>query len=91
VPRSRAKAIALIRQSGKWDELADILANPRTPKSFANEDAFGAYLRGIRSAQAAAMWAQMRPSSPAGDPYNWYGRMKAAEQRRAVSEANVPH
>jgi hypothetical protein len=48
VPRDRAKAIALIRQSGLADEIASVLANPHTPKSFVNEDAFGAYLSSRR-------------------------------------------
>lgn len=90
VPRDRAKAIALIRQSGQWDELAGILEDPRTPKSFANEDAFGAYLASIRDAQFAAAWAQARGSSRGYDG-NAIGVMNAAKQRRATSESNVPH
>jgi Cu/Ag efflux protein CusF len=90
VPRDRAKAIALIRQSGEWNELADILADPRTPKSFANEDAFGAYLASIRNAQFAAAWAQARRPSQGYDG-NAIGVMNAAKQRRAESERNVPH
>jgi TPR repeat protein len=62
VPRNRAKAIALIRKSGLSDEIASVLENPRTPKSFASEDAFGAYLNGLRNAQVAAAWAQSRAS-----------------------------
>ena len=62
VPRDRAKAIALIRQSGLAGEIASVLASPRTPKSFANEDAFGAYLSSLRNAQIAASWAQSRAS-----------------------------
>jgi len=62
VPRDRAKAIALIRQSALADEIASVLASPRTPKSFVNEDAFGAYLCSLRNAQIAASWAQSRVS-----------------------------
>jgi hypothetical protein len=75
VPRDRAKAIALIRQSGLSNEIASVLSNPKTPKSFANEDAFSAYLNSLRSAQIAAAWAQSRASRPwngmtwQNDPY----------------------
>jgi TPR repeat protein len=62
VPRDRVKAIALIRQSGLADEIASVLASPGTPKSFASEDAFGAYLSSLRNAQIAASWAQSRAS-----------------------------
>lgn len=62
VPRNRTKAIALIRKSGLSNEIASVLENPRTPKSFANEDAFGAYLSSLRNAQIAAAWAQSRAS-----------------------------
>ncbi len=63
VPRDRAKAIALIRQSRLSDEIASVLADPRTPRSFANEDAFGAYLNSLRNARIAAAWAQTRTST----------------------------
>jgi hypothetical protein len=62
VPRDRAKAIALIRQSGLAEEITSVLASPRTPKSFVNEDAFGAYLSSLRNARIAASWAQSRVS-----------------------------
>jgi TPR repeat protein len=60
VPRDRAKAIALIKQSSLANEIASVLASPRTPKSFASEDAFGAYLSSLRNAQISASWAQSR-------------------------------
>jgi hypothetical protein len=72
VPRDRAKAIALIRQSGLADDIASVLANPRTPKSFANEDAFGAYLASLRNAQIAAAWAQSRSSHGSGGGSDGY-------------------
>jgi hypothetical protein len=71
VPRDRAKAIALIRQSGLSNEIASVLANPSTPKSFANEDAFGAYLNSLRNAQIAAAWAQSRASRGPWDGMTW--------------------
>jgi hypothetical protein len=72
VPRDRAKAVALIRQSGLANEIASVLANPATPKSFTDQNAFSAYLNGLRNARIAAAWAQSRasvgPWSPS-DPY----------------------
>jgi hypothetical protein len=72
VPRDRAQAIAWIRKSGLSPELAGVLADPRTPKSFASEAAFGAYLNTLRNAQFAASWAQAHPARSGGtgrDPY----------------------
>ncbi len=66
VPRNRATAIALIRQSGLANDIASVLANPRTPKSFANEEAFGAYINTLRNAQLAAAWAQSRSAFSGG-------------------------
>jgi TPR repeat protein len=62
VPRSRPKAIALLRQSGDFgSSIADVLADPRTPARFANEDALGNYFASLRDAQIAAAWAQAHP------------------------------
>jgi TPR repeat protein len=62
VPRNRTKAIALIRKSGEAGEIADILANPRTPSRFADEEAFGRYLVSLNNARFAASWSQARAS-----------------------------
>jgi hypothetical protein len=85
VTRDRAKAIALIRQSGLAREIADVLANPRTPKAFPNEAAFVAYLNSLRSAQMARARGGMRPAGNRIDPYfdpnSDYNRLKRWESR----------
>lgn len=68
VPRSRPKAIELLRasddQDGKW--IASVLANPRTPARFADAKAFGDYLAGLQNAMFAASWAKARAWMPSG-------------------------
>jgi hypothetical protein len=85
VPRDRSKAIALIRRSGLAREIADVLANPQTPKAFPNEAAFAAYLNSLRSAQMARARAGMRPAGNGTDPYfdpnSDYNRLKRWESR----------
>jgi hypothetical protein len=65
VPRSRAKAIQLLRQANveysPW--MAQVLADPKTPARFANENAFGNYLAGLRNAAFAAAWKKAQAAS----------------------------
>jgi TPR repeat protein len=74
VPRSRQKAIELLRASnignGLW--LAQMLANPKTPARFADEPAFDNYVGGLRRAEDTAAWAQARASmgNAGGRPNN---------------------
>jgi TPR repeat protein len=88
VPRDRAKAIALIRQSGLANEIASVLANPATPRSFASQNAFSAYLNSLRNARIASSWAQSRatvgPWSPS-DPY--FNRNSGYWQNRRHQES----
>lgn len=58
VPHSRSRAISLLRQSGVGSSVAEVLANPRTPASFADEAAFATYLAKQRNAEIAASWAK---------------------------------
>jgi TPR repeat protein len=85
VPRDRSKAIALIRQSGLAREIADVLANPQTPKSFPSEAAFAAYLNDLRRAQMARAQGGMRPAGNRRDPYfdpnSDYNRLKRWDSR----------
>jgi hypothetical protein len=85
VPRDRSQAIALIRRSGLAREIADVLANPRTPKVFPNEAAFAAYLNSLRSAQMVRAQGGMRPAGNRIDPYfdpnSDYNRLKKWESR----------
>lgn len=69
VPRSRPKAIALLRQSGEGRSVADVLANPRTPARFADESVLAAYLAKLRNAEIAASWAKAQAafSNPASN------------------------
>jgi len=82
VPRDRSKAIALIRQSGLAREIADVLSNPQTPKSFPSEAAFTAYLNNLRRAQMARAQGAMRPAGNRIDPYfdpnSDYNRLKVS-------------
>ena len=87
VLRNRAKAIALIRQSGLAREIADVLSSPQTPKSFSNEAALAAYLNALRAAQMAA-WQRRFGGVPARngrdpyfDPNSDYNRLKRWESR----------
>ena len=85
VPRDRAKAIALIRQSGLAREIADVLGSPRTPKSFPSEAAFAGYLNTLRAAQIQRAQGGMRPAGNRIDPYfdpnSDYNRLKRWEAR----------
>ena len=97
VPRSRPKAIALIRESGEGNEIASVLANPRTPARFANAAALGAYLRSLRNAQIAASWAlamsQLRggETNQSRNAERWeaQGRASQAESRGDHEAARV--
>ena len=68
VPRSRPKAIELLRASGDSDALwiAQLLADPRTPARFADEHALDVYLGGVRNAIIAAAWARAHPNNGGG-------------------------
>jgi len=85
VPRDRAKAIALIRQSGLAREIADVLASPKTPASFPNEAAFATYLNSLRAAQMQRAQGGARPARNGPDPYfdpnSDYNRLKRWESR----------
>ena len=87
VPRDRPKAIALIRQSGLAREIADVLASPKTPKSFANEAALAAYLNSLRAAQYAVATGgaqggvRRTGTDPYFDPNSDYSRLKRWEAR----------
>ena len=87
VPRDRAKAIALIRMSQDADDIAAVLANPRTPARFANEDEFANYLTSLRNAEIAASWARARASWGGGSGRpggpDWAG-MNAAQRAHAA-------
>jgi hypothetical protein len=71
VPRSRPKAILLLRQSGRGSTVADVLANPRTPASFADEAVFAAYLAKLRNAEIAASWARAAAHLNSGGGEEW--------------------
>jgi len=68
VPRSRAKAIQLLRQANveysPW--MAQVLADPKTPAKFADETAFGNYLASLRNAAFAASWAKAQAATASG-------------------------
>ena len=85
MPPDRSKAIALIRQSGLAREIADVLASPKTPRSFPNEAALAAYLNSLRAAQMARAQGGMRPAGNGLDPYfdpnSDYNRLKRWEAR----------
>ena len=68
VPRSRQKAIELLRASGDSDALwiAQLLADPRTPARFADEHALDVFLGGVRNAIIAAAWARAHPNNGGG-------------------------
>jgi TPR repeat protein len=88
VRRDRGQAIALIRKSGLADDIAAVLADPRTPKSFAGEDQFAAYLTNLRNAQLAAQWAQIRASRPGAQ--GGFNPAGAAEDARRRARENPP-
>lgn len=75
VPRSRPKAIALLRQSGEGRSVADVLANPRTPARFADESVFANYLAKLRNAEIAASWARAAAQLGSGGNEDWKSSM----------------
>ena len=80
VPRSRERAIQLLRVSGLGKAMANILASPHTPR-FANLTEFGAYFRklaDLENARVAARIAQTIP--PAYQSGNPIDRINAAHE-----------
>jgi hypothetical protein len=96
VPRSREKAIALIRQSGQAQFILSVLTNPKTPARFADATAFGNYLQQVWNAQVAASAARARASwAGSGSPSGQVSAASAAiaaqrrdEMQRAANARN---
>jgi Sel1 repeat len=68
VPRSRPKALELLRASGDSDALwiAQLLGDRRTPARFADEHALDVFLGGVKNAIIAAAWARAHPNNGGG-------------------------
>lgn len=78
VPRSRDRAIQMLRASGLARGIANILASPQAPARFANLDALGAYLRKLADIENAKVAARAASRLPA--PGNPIDRINAARE-----------
>jgi TPR repeat protein len=67
VPRSRERAINMLRASGLGNNIASILAEPGTPARFANIDALGAYLKKLRDIENARQNAAINAATRGSD------------------------
>ena len=96
VPRSREKAVALLRQSGECQFILSVLTSPRTPPRFANSEAFGNYLQQVWNGQVAASTARahgsMAPSygSPGGASAAIGAQRKAELQQAQNARNSIP-
>jgi len=93
VPRSRARAIQMLRASGLGKGIANVLASKQTPAQFANMQALGAYIRRLadeenaRAARAAAPIQQGGGSPGLGQTID---RINAAREYTNWSRRSEP-
>jgi len=67
VPRSRSRAIQMLRASGLGVNIASVLASPQTPARFANFAELGGYIRKLAEIENAKLNARIAASSPRPD------------------------
>jgi hypothetical protein len=91
VPRSRERAIQMLRASGLGRGIANVLASKETPPRFADLQALGAYLKklaDIENAKVAARAAASMPRAYGSD--NPIDRFNAAREYQNWSRRDEP-
>ena len=91
VPRSRERAIQMLRASGLGIGIANVLTSKQTPTRFADLRALGAYLRKLADMENERVAARIRASLPpaygGGNPID---RINAAREYTNWSRRNEP-
>ncbi len=67
VPRSRTRAIQMLRASGLGVSIANVLASPQTPARFASFAELGGYIRKLAEIENAKLNARIAANSPRPD------------------------
>jgi hypothetical protein len=81
VPRSRVRAIQMLRASGLGSSIANILASPQTPTQFATLADLGRYLKKLSDIENAKLAARIARTIPSGSRFdNPIDRINAARE-----------
>ena len=90
VPRSRERAIQMLRASGLGIGIAGVLSSRQTPARFADLQALGAYIKRLADIENAKVAARIRASLPPSNDSDSLTAILARREQLNWSRRNEP-